>query len=124
MRYRARSVPCQRDDLLHCDLVIALALILRMLEAQGGDDDVARVVLAEGGIAQEGAGIAVGMLAAEFLEDELALLQGAAVLLGHCEGLLLSHYFEDVGHVGYGFGVMDEGLYFDFICCQLIVNWK
>lgn len=89
----------EADDVLHGDLLVELPLMLRVLEAESCEHQVARVELADCDIAEEGADEGIFKLAADLLENDSTLIEDAAILFGYLGGLLLSHYFEKLFHV-------------------------
>lgn len=69
--------------------------MLPVCESQGSIDQLAGVEGAGGGIAQEGAGIGVLILATQLLEDQDGLAGGGAVLLLYADCIGLGDYFKN-----------------------------
>ena len=70
-----------------------------MFECEGGKDEVAWVELQKGRVADEVADVGVFVFALKFLKDNLALVDGCAVLFGNFERIVLFDFFEECFHI-------------------------
>ena len=86
--------PIQPMDVRHEDVLIVAALILVDREAEADGHQFVPGEAAGGRVAQHRAGILVGILPAEFLQQDVALLHLSrlALLTLHSEGLALLHH--------------------------------
>ena len=86
--------PVQAMDVRHEDVLIAAALILVDREAEANGHQLVLGEAAGGRVAQHRAGILVGVLPAQLLQQDVALLHLSrlALLTLHSEGLALLHY--------------------------------
>ena len=84
-------------DVRHEDVLIVTALILVDREAEANGHQLVLGETAGGRIAQHCAGILVGVLPTELLQQDVALvnLSRLALLTLHSEGLALLHYSHD-----------------------------
>ena len=81
-------------DVRHEDVLIMASLILVDREAEADGHQFVRGEAAGSRIAQHRAGVLVGVLPAELLQQDVALLHlpALALLTLHSEGLALLHY--------------------------------
>ena len=81
-------------DVRHEDVLIVTALILVDREAEADGHQLVLGEAAGGRVAQHRAGILVGVLPAQLLQQDVALLHlsALALLTLHSEGLALLHY--------------------------------
>ena len=86
--------PIQPMDVRHEDVLIAAALILVDREAEADGHQLVLGEAAGGRVAQHRAGVLVGVLPAQLLQQDVALLHLSrlALLTLHSEGLALLHY--------------------------------
>ena len=84
-------------DVRHEDVLVMAALILVDREAEADGHQLVPGEAAGGRVAQHRAGILVGVLSAELLQQDVALLHLSrlALLTLHSEGLALLHYSHD-----------------------------
>ena len=84
-------------DVRHEDVLIVASLILVDREAEANSHQFVLGEAAGGRIAQHRAGILVGVLPAQLLQQDVALLHlpAFALLTLHSEGLALLHYSHD-----------------------------
>ena len=89
-----KKSPIQPMDVRHEDVLIAAALILVDREAEADGHQLVPGEAAGGRVAQHRAGILVGVLPAELLQQDVALLHLSrlALLTLHSEGLALLHH--------------------------------
>ena len=84
-------------DVRHEDVLIVASLILVDREAEADSHQFVPGEAADGRVAQHRAGILVGVLPAQLLQQDIALvhLSRLALLTLHSEGLALLHYSHD-----------------------------
>mgnify|MGYP003279616043 FL=1 len=86
--------PIQPMDVRHEDVLVVAPLILVDREAEADGHQLVLGEAAGGRVAQHRAGILVGVLPAQLLQQDIALvhLSRLALLTLHSEGLALLHY--------------------------------
>ena len=89
--------PIQSMDVRHEDVLVAASLILVDREAEADGHQFVLGEAAGGRVAQHRAGILVGVLPAQLLQQDVALLHLSrlALLTLHSEGLALLHHSHD-----------------------------
>ena len=87
----------RRQNVVHRDVLIPLAVVLSSLESQTGKDYIPGRPPAQGAVAQQGAYKGIAILVAPFLQGDhtLAQLASFGLLACHLLGLTLFDYFED-----------------------------
>ena len=89
-----KKSPIQSMDVRHEDVLIVASLILVDREAEADGHQLVPGEAAGSRVAQHRAGVLVGVLPAQFLQQDVALLHLSrlALLTLHSEGLALLHY--------------------------------
>ena len=87
----------RRQNVVHRDVLIPLAVVLSGLESQTGKDNISSRPPAQGAVAQQGAYKGIAILVAPFLQGDHTLVQLASLglLACHLLGLALFDNFED-----------------------------
>ena len=87
----------RRQNVVHRDVLIPLAVVLSGLESQTGKDDIPSRPPAQGAVAQQGAYKGIAILVTPFLKGDHTLVQLASfgLLARHLLGLTLFDYSED-----------------------------